>query len=1188
MTRSKEKRILLGLALAFAVLVVGALILMGIATKQRETAAWAEQTRDILEKINELVADLIDAENGRRGYVLSGDQEHLRHHTNRLGHVMRALRELGELTKDNPRQSAASGQLEELIRQRLSISSNSIRARQENGLDLPAQKAFMEQGGQAMDPIRRLAARIATEENARLRERQAIQAQNVKGEERLAVLVSVLGLGLFATLFVLFARANRHRHRAEAVLQQTNLELEQRVQQRTTELSQSVEKIAWLASFPENNPNPIIELDLAKAAIHYANPYSIRMFPDLLSQGLRHPFLAGVPELAKALAGGGTDLLRREIVAGTSCYSQTISYVPEVQRLRVYSSDITERKCIEQTLAAERTLLRTLLDALPDVVFTKDTEGRFSMCNAAELRHAGLAREQELVGKSVFDLYPRELAEAYHADDLQALAGQPVLNREELGRDASGSPRWFLTTKVPLSDQAGRIVGIVGTSRDISERKQAEEALRESQERFRTLAESLPQLVWTCQPDGWCDYLSRQWVEYTGRPAEEQLGYGWAEHLHPDDRERVRAEWAKATERGDYFDIEFRIRRADGIYRWFKTRAVPLRDSSGHIVKWFGSNTDFEDYKRAERKLQTQLGRLDLLHRITRAIGERQDLRSIFQVVIGSLEDNLPVDFGCICLSERSTKTLTVASVGVRSAALARELALTEHTHVDIDRNGLTVCLRGQLVYEPDVTGVSLPLPESLGRGGMHSFVAAPLSVENQVFGILVCARIQPHAFSSADCEFLRQLSEHVALATHQIQLYAALQKAYDDLRQTQQAVMQQERLRALGQMASGIAHDINNAISPATLYLESLLETEPNLSSRNRECLETVQRAIEDVAQTVTRMREFYRQREPQLTLAPVQLNRLVEQVVDLTRACWSDMPQQHGIVIRARTQLAPDLPAIQGVESEIREAITNLVFNAVDAMPKGGTLTLRTKTIGGEADSTSSPGPWEVLLEVADTGVGMDEDTQRRCLEPFFTTKGERGTGLGLAMVYGVVQRHNAEIDVDSAVGQGTTVRLRFSVPAAALPEPIRPEQNPVVSSRLRILVVDDEPLLLKSLRDTLEGDGHGIVSANSAQEGIDTFRAAHNSDKPFAIVITDLGMPHADGREVARAVKELSPSTPVILLTGWGQRLVVEGDIPAHVDRVLSKPPKLRELREMLAHYCRPAPSPTPPSRNPAPGN
>jgi signal transduction histidine kinase/CheY-like chemotaxis protein len=562
-----------------------------------------------------------------------------------------------------------------------------------------------------------------------------------------------------------------------------------------------------------------------------------------------------------------------------------------------------------------------------------------------------------------------------------------------------------------------------------------------------------------------------------------------------------------------------------------------------------------------------ELRRLDLLHRITRAIGERQDLQSIYQVVIRSLEENLPIDFGCVCLYDSAVDVLTVTSVGVRSGALAMELALTEQARIPVDQNGLSRCLRGRLVYEPDISAVPFPFAQRLAGGGLGSFVAAPLLVEGKVFGVLVAARRATESFASAECEFLQQLSEHVALAAHQVSLYDALQQAYDDLRQTQHTAMQQERLRALGQMASGIAHDINNAISPVALYTESLLEQEANLSARARDYLATIQRSIDDVGEIVARMREFYREHEPQLLLTPVYLNRVAEQVIDLTRARWRDLPQERGIVIRMQTELASDLPVIMGAASEIRDALTNLIFNAVDAMPEGGTLTLRTRAIpvpGGAADESATL----VRLEVCDTGMGMDEETKRRCLEPFFTTKGERGTGLGLAMVYGMVQRHSAEIEIESEPGKGTTTRLVFSPAAPATVSMVRPPAPPRPAEPLRILIVDDDPLLIKSLWDTLASDGHHVTTADGGQAGIDAFVAAQERREPFAVVITDLGMPFVDGRKVAAAVKSASPSTPVILLTGWGQRLIAEDEIPVHVDRVLNKPPRLLHLRTALA--------------------
>ena len=566
---------------------------------------------------------------------------------------------------------------------------------------------------------------------------------------------------------------------------------------------------------------------------------------------------------------------------------------------------------------------------------------------------------------------------------------------------------------------------------------------------------------------------------------------------------------------------------------------------------------DITQRKTAEGKLRAQNERMRLLHQITRAVGERQDMPSIFQVVICTLEDQMPVDFACMCLYDKARNDVMIASVGLRGAEIAAKLALTEHQRVNIGDDCVAKAVLGQLIHEPDTSIVQSPFPKRLAEGGLRAMVAVPMLVEGEVFGVLVVARRTPDSFSSGECEFLTHLTEHVAQAAQQAKLYGSLEAAYEDLRQTQASVMQQERLRALGQMASGIAHDINNAISPISLYTEALLEREKNISSPGRGQLQVIQRAIGDVAQTVARMREFYRPREAQMVLERVQLNELVQQVVDLTRARWNDMPQQRGVTIQLHKELARSPPAVMGAASEIREALTNLVFNAVDAMAEGGKLTVRTRVADGH-----------VHIEVIDTGLGMDEDSRRRCLEPFFTTKGERGTGLGLAMVYGMAQRHSADIAIESELGKGTTVRLSFAPAVVNVPAPAATAA--AVPTGLNLLLVDDDPVLLKSLRDALEADGHTIVTANGGREGIDTFREAHEARQTFAAVVTDLGMPYVDGRQVANAVKSMAP-TPVILLTGWGQRLQAEGDLPAHVDMVLAKPPRLRELRDALARCC-----------------
>jgi signal transduction histidine kinase/ActR/RegA family two-component response regulator len=567
----------------------------------------------------------------------------------------------------------------------------------------------------------------------------------------------------------------------------------------------------------------------------------------------------------------------------------------------------------------------------------------------------------------------------------------------------------------------------------------------------------------------------------------------------------------------------------------------------------------------AERKILTQVARLNLLHQIAHAIAERQDTDSIFQVVVGNLEDHMPVDLACLCTYDKETQLLKTACVGARSTALAAALGMSRDAVVMVGKDCMREVLQGELVYEPDLREVKFPFPQRLVSGGLHALVAAPLMVESRggVFGVLLVARKDSVSFSSGDCEFLDQLSGHVSLAVNHMQLHQTLQRAYDDLQLSQSAVMQQERLRALGQMASGIAHDINNAISPVVLYVDAILTHEKGFSDRARKQLEIIQRATGDVAHTVARMGEFYRQRETQLELGEMNVKEVLAQVFDLTRARWSDMAQQRGVVIETKLEVEGEDPMVMGIESELREALVNLVLNATDAMPEGGTLVLRT---GYRLESGKSVAR-RAFIDVVDTGVGMDDPTRRRCLEPFFTTKGERGSGLGLAMVYGITQRHGIDIEIRSSPGSGTTFTLIFPMSSPA-PQSTASVRIRKIPSHTRILLIDDDPLLLSSLREALVDDGHQVQTANGGKAGIETFKGALKAGTPFPVVITDLGMPHVDGRAVAAAIKAAAPSTLIVMLTGWGQRLVATGDVPAEVSSVLSKPPKMAELRQCIA--------------------
>jgi signal transduction histidine kinase/ActR/RegA family two-component response regulator len=390
------------------------------------------------------------------------------------------------------------------------------------------------------------------------------------------------------------------------------------------------------------------------------------------------------------------------------------------------------------------------------------------------------------------------------------------------------------------------------------------------------------------------------------------------------------------------------------------------------------------------------------------------------------------------------------------------------------------------------------------------------------------------------------------------------LHEAYVELRRTHHSVVQQERLRALGQMASGIAHDINNSLCGVLTFSELLLERE-NLSSAARKNVKQIRTAGEEIARLVARMGDFYRRRTSRDELSDANIYDLVNQVIELTRPRWRDMAQRNGATIQVETNLERALPQFNCEEGELRDALANLVLNSVDAMPGGGTITISasTRTVGEQR---------QLLLEIADTGVGMTEEVRKRCLEPFFSTRGQRGSsGLGLAMVYGVVQRHEGNIAIESELGQGTKVRLSF--PLGVMQESATDEEaSPKDCPPLHILCVDDEPLLREMLEEVLQGNGHRVALAADGKEGLTAFNRTLTDNRPFDVVITDFGMPIMDGLELAHHIKARSPRTPIILLTGWGALITQNATEAAVFDTILSKPPHLGDLMTALGRASR----------------
>ncbi len=407
-------------------------------------------------------------------------------------------------------------------------------------------------------------------------------------------------------------------------------------------------------------------------------------------------------------------------------------------------------------------------------------------------------------------------------------------------------------------------------------------------------------------------------------------------------------------------------------------------------------------------------------------------------------------------------------------------------------------------------------------------------------------------------------LEEAVAARTGELRsTLGQLEETVARLRDTQQQVIQHERMSALGSMAAGLAHDFNNALSLILGYSELLqidLKGSP-YEERADDFLGTIITAGQDAAKMFNRLRDFYRPSDGDATLYPVELNALVERAVALTRPRWHGQALGQGVNIDLVCNLAAGLPELPADAAELREMLTNLIFNAVDALPEGGRITLRTSL-----EDPAEGGDGALLLEVADTGIGMNEETRCRCLEPFFTTKGTRGTGLGLAMVYGTVQRHGGSIDLQSAPGVGTRFVIRFPLHRPTLGNLLAPLAT-IEQPRRRILVVDDQAPYLKILRHYLTGDGHQVETALDGVEALEKFRAADRDGEGFELVITDKAMPGMNGEQLAASIKALTPGTAVILLTGLGASDDDEDTRNWAVDQVLLKPITQAALRAAI---------------------
>ncbi|HEX8097210.1 MAG TPA: response regulator [Pyrinomonadaceae bacterium] len=352
----------------------------------------------------------------------------------------------------------------------------------------------------------------------------------------------------------------------------------------------------------------------------------------------------------------------------------------------------------------------------------------------------------------------------------------------------------------------------------------------------------------------------------------------------------------------------------------------------------------------------------------------------------------------------------------------------------------------------------------------------------------------------------------------------------------------QVEKMSALGELASGVAHDFNNTLAGILGRAQLLLNSKDH--EKTEQGLRIIIKTAKDGAKTIKRIQDFARQRRDH-DFQPVTVDQLLMDVSEITRPRWKDRAEASNVHIRLELQIRSNA-LVMGDESELREVLVNMVFNAVDAMPEGGRLTLSAEETEGQVE-----------LSVSDTGTGMTEEIRSRVFNPFFTTKGKTGMGLGLAVSYGIIRRHEGTVEVESEVGRGTTFRILLPIAHGAVKvnptgDLVRPEPVPANSSQTRILVVDDEAYVRELLRDILESEGYTVAQADSGRDALE-----HFGQQKFDVVFTDVGLPGMSGWELARAIRERSPSIPIAVVTGWGEAVGSNEQKEAGVDWVVGKP-------------------------------
>jgi PAS domain S-box-containing protein len=779
----------------------------------------------------------------------------------------------------------------------------------------------------------------------------------------------------------------------------------------------------------------------------------------------------------------------------------------------------------------------------------------------------------------------RELAIAH---GLRACWSTPILGRT--GGVLGTFAMYYRTPREPRPDDLRLVDYVTRTASLIIDRHRAAQGLKEQSEEFQTLADNIPLLAWMAYADGHIYWYNRRWYEYTGTTPESQEGWGWESVHDPQLLPSIAAEWKTSLETGQAFDMVFPLRGADGQYRTFLTRAVPIRDEQGNVVRWFGTNVDITDQKRAEEQLRQESENLETLNRTGSAIAGELDLEKVVQLVTDAGVRLTGAQFGAFFYNviddSGESYTLYTLSGAPRSAfenfPMPRNTAVFGPTFA-----GEGVVRSGNILADPRYGKHEPYFGMPKGHLPVVSYLAVPVTGRTgEVIGGLFFGHPSPDRFEDRHERLMEGIAAQAAIAIDNARLFRGAQREIDRRVKAEQALTalnetlesrvaeeierrsraeetlrQTQKMETVGQLSGGIAHDFNNLLQVIHGNLSILDRSLPVDDAKLRRSVANALSGTERAATLTKRLLAFSRREA--LDPRPIDVNRLI---LDMTELLHRTL----GETIVIRTHLDPQLPAAFVDGNQLENAILNLAINARDAMPRGGELDICTALKDLDSNYVRShpdaePGRYIEVI-VRDVGEGMSELVLARAVEPFFSTKEVgQGTGLGLSMVYGFVRQSGGHLEIKSRENEGTTIHLYlpFSEASASAPGGQLTEDLPRGHGERILLCEDDQDVRLFSM-ETLQDLGYSVIEARDANSALQALR----DHGPVALLFTDVVLPGGKtGADLAREARLIQPDLMVLFTTGYARTALDQEQKSAERIELLLKPFGVDDLAKRL---------------------